>query len=118
LASLSTRIDQARSPGRSGLLERRLVKKLSEHGRKAIAASPNSGVNILTGEGLAEVFEGASVVIDVSNSPSFEETAVMNFFTTSTRNLLAYEAAAGVPHHVALSVAGTDRLPESGLGDH
>jgi uncharacterized protein YbjT (DUF2867 family) len=100
--------------GGSGLIGSKLVKKLSEHGQEAIAASPNSGVNTLTGEGLAEVLEGASVVIDVSNSPSFEETAVMNFFTTSTRNLLAYEAAAGVAHHVVLSVVGTDRLPESG----
>jgi uncharacterized protein YbjT (DUF2867 family) len=100
--------------GGSGLIGSKLVKKLSEQGQEAVAASPNSGVNTLTGEGLAEVLEGASVVVDVSNSPSFEETAVMNFFTTSTRNLLAFEAAAGVSHHVALSVVGTDRLPESG----
>jgi uncharacterized protein YbjT (DUF2867 family) len=100
--------------GGSGLIGSKLVKKLSEQGQQAVAASPNSGVNTLTGEGLAEVLEGASVVVDVSNSPSFEETAVMNFFTTSTRHLLAFEAAARVSHHVALSVVGTDRLLESG----
>jgi uncharacterized protein YbjT (DUF2867 family) len=100
--------------GGSGLIGSKLVKKLSEQGQEAVAASPNSGVNTLTGEGLAEVLEGASVVVDVSNSPSFEETAVMNFFTTSTRNLLQHEAAAGVRHHVALSVVGTERLSESG----
>ena len=100
--------------GGSGLIGSKLVKKLGEHGQEAVAASPNSGVNTLTGEGLAEVLQGASVVVDVSNSPSFEETAVMNFFTTSTRNLLQYEAAAGVRHHVALSVVGTERLSESG----
>ena len=83
-------------------------------GHEAVAASPNSGVNTLTGEGLAEVLEGASVVVDVSNSPSFEDAAVMEFFETSTRNLLTYEAAAGVGHHVALSVVGTERLSESG----
>ncbi len=100
--------------GGSGLIGSKLVTKLGEHGHEAVAASPNSGVNTLTGEGLAEVLQGASVVVDVSNSPSFEETAVMEFFTTSTRNLLSYEAAAGVTHHVALSVVGTDRLSESG----
>jgi uncharacterized protein YbjT (DUF2867 family) len=100
--------------GGTGLIGSKLVKKLGEHGHEAVAASPDSGVNTLTGEGLAEVLQGASVVVDVSNSPSFEDTAVMNFFTTSTRNLLQYEAAAGVQHHVALSVVGTERLPESG----
>jgi uncharacterized protein YbjT (DUF2867 family) len=100
--------------GGSGLIGSKLVKKLGEHGQEAVAASPDSGVNTLTGAGLAEVLQGASVVVDVSNSPSFEETAVMNFFTTSTRNLLQYEAAAGVRHHVALSVVGTERLSESG----
>ncbi len=100
--------------GGSGLIGSKLVTKLGEHGHEAVAASPNSGVNTLTGEGLAEVLKGASVVVDVSNSPSFEEVAVMEFFKTSTRNLLTYEAAAGVGHHVALSVVGTDRLPESG----
>ena len=100
--------------GGSGLIGSKLVNKLREHGHEAVAASPHSGVNTLTGEGLAEVLKGASVVVDVSNSPSWEENAVMEFFTTSTRNLLRYEAAAGVGHHVALSVVGTDRLSESG----
>src|SRR6185312_8653843 len=99
--------------GGSGLIGSKLVKQLLEHGHEAVAASLDSGVNTLTGVGLAEVLQGASVVVDVSNSPSFEETAVMNFFTTSTRNLLQYEAAAGVRHHVALSVVGTDRLSAS-----
>ena len=100
--------------GGSGLIGKRLVKKLREHGHDAIAASPSSGVNTLTGEGLPEVLKGASVVVDVSNAPSWEDNAVMNFFETSTRNLLAVEAAAGVGHHVALSVVGTERLLESG----
>ncbi len=100
--------------GGTGLIGSKLVKTLGEHGHEAVAASPNSGVDTLTGQGLAEVLHGASVVVDVSNSPSFEDTAVMNFFTTSTRNLLQYEAAAGVRHHVALSVVGTERLSESG----
>jgi uncharacterized protein YbjT (DUF2867 family) len=99
--------------GGTGLIGSKLVKKLAEHGHQAVAASPDSGINTLTGEGLAEVLQGASVVIDVSNSPSFEEAAVMDFFTTSTRNLLSYEAAAGVRHHVALSVVGTERLADS-----
>ncbi|MGH9815481.1 MAG: SDR family oxidoreductase [Candidatus Acidiferrales bacterium] len=100
--------------GGSGLIGSKLVAKLREHGHEAVAASPNSGVNSVTGEGLAEALKGASVVVDVSNSPSFEDAAVMKFFETSTRNLLAYEAAAGVGHHVALSVVGTERLSESG----
>jgi uncharacterized protein YbjT (DUF2867 family) len=100
--------------GGTGLIGSRLVNKLREQGHEAVAASPNSGVNTLTGEGLAEVLKGASVVVDVSNSPSWEDAAVLNFFETSTRNLLTYEAAAGVGHHVALSVVGTDRLSESG----
>ena len=100
--------------GGTGLIGSKVVSKLNEHGYEAISASPNSGVNTLTGEGLAEVLEGASVVVDVSNSPSFEDAAVMDFFQTSTRNLLDYEAAAGVGHHVALSVVGCDRLPNSG----
>jgi uncharacterized protein YbjT (DUF2867 family) len=100
--------------GGSGLIGSKLVAKLSEHGHEAVAASPNSGVNTLTGEGLAEALKGASVVVDVSNSPSWEDAAVMKFFETSTRNLLAYEAAAGVRHHVALSVVGSERLLESG----
>src|SRR3954452_24584852 len=100
--------------GGTGLIGSKLVNKLREHGHEAIAAAPNTGVNTLTGEGLAEVLRGASVVVDVSNSPSWEDAAVMKFFETSTRNLLSYEAAAGVGHHVALSVVGTDRLSESG----
>ena len=100
--------------GGSGLIGSKLVTKLGEQGYQAVAASPNSGVNTLTGEGLAEVLKGASVVVDVSNSPSFEDAAVLKFFETSTRNLLTYEAAAGVKHHVALSVVGTERLSESG----
>jgi uncharacterized protein YbjT (DUF2867 family) len=100
--------------GGSGLIGSKLVNKLREQGHEAVAASPDSGVNTLTGEGLAEALKGASVVVDVSNSPSWEDAAVMKFFETSTRNLLTYEAAAGVGHHVALSVVGTDRLSESG----
>jgi uncharacterized protein YbjT (DUF2867 family) len=100
--------------GGTGLIGSKVVKKLGDRGYDAVAASPNSGVNTLTGEGLAEVLKGASVVVDVSNSPSFDDEPVMNFFTTSTRNLLAYEAAAGVSHHVALSIVGTERLPDSG----
>ena len=100
--------------GGTGLIGSKVVKNLSERGYEVGAASPNSGVNTLTGEGLAEVLEGASVVVDVSNSPSFEDAAVMEFFETSTRNLLTYEAAAGVGHHVALSVVGCDTLPDSG----
>ena len=100
--------------GGSGLIGSKLVKILREHGHQAVAASPDSGVNTLTGEGLAEALTGASVVVDVSNSPSFEDAAVLKFFETSTRNLLTYGAAAGVGHHVALSVVGTDRLLESG----
>ena len=100
--------------GGTGLIGSKLVARLDEHGHDAVAASPDSGVNTLTGEGLAEVLAGASVVVDVSNSPSWEDAAVMEFFTTSTGNLLAAEAAAGVGHHVALSVVGTERLTESG----
>ena len=100
--------------GGTGLIGSKVVSKLRERGYEVVAASPNSGVNTLTGEGLAEVLEGASVVVDVSNSPSFEDAEVMKFFQTSTRNLLTHEAAAGVDHHVALSVVGCDRLPESG----
>ena len=100
--------------GGSGLIGSKLVSKLREHGHEALAASPESGVNTLTGEGIDEALEGASVVVDVSNSPSFEDAAVMAFFTAATRNLLAAEAAAGVAHHVALSVVGTERLTESG----
>ena len=100
--------------GGTGLIGSKLVNTLREHGHEAIAASPNSGVNTLTGEGLAEVLKGAPVAVDVSNSPNWEDAAVLNFFETSTRNLLSYEAAAGVKHHVALSVVGTQRLSESG----
>lgn len=100
--------------GGTGLIGSKVVSKLSERGYDVIAASPNSGVNTLTGEGLAEALEGASVVVDVSNSPSFEDTAVMEFFQTSTGNLLSYEAAAGAGHHVALSIVDCDRLPDSG----
>jgi len=100
--------------GGTGLIGSKLVTKLSALGHEAVAAAPSTGVNTLTGEGLAEVLKGAQVVVDVSNSPSFEDVAVMNFFQTSTRNLLSYEAAAGVGHHVALSIVGSERLPESG----
>jgi uncharacterized protein YbjT (DUF2867 family) len=100
--------------GGSGLIGSKLVTKLREHRQEAVAASPKSGVNSLTGEGLAEAMKSASVVADVSNAPSWEDAAVMNFFETSTRNLLAYEAAAGVGHHVALSVVGSERMLESG----
>src|SRR6266478_2523474 len=100
--------------GGTGLIGSQLVTKLNAVGHEAVAASPNSRVNTLTGEGLAEVLVGASVVVDVSNSPSFEDAAVMEFFKTSTGNLLTYEAAAGVGHHVALSIVGSDRLPDSG----
>jgi uncharacterized protein YbjT (DUF2867 family) len=100
--------------GGSGLIGSKLVTRLRAHGHEAVAASPNSGVNTFTGEGLAEVLEGASVVVDVSNCPSWEDAAVMNFFETSTRNLLKYGGKAGVKHLVALSVVGTDRQSESG----
>jgi uncharacterized protein YbjT (DUF2867 family) len=100
--------------GGSGLIGSRLVTKLREHGQEALAASPNSGVNSVTGDGLAEALKNASVVVDVSNAPSWEDEAVMNFFKTGTRNLLSYEAAAGVGHHVALSVVGSERMLESG----
>src|SRR5688500_13284622 len=100
--------------GGSGLIGSKLVAKLGEHGHEAVPASPASGVNTLTGEGLAEVLTGADVVVDVSNSPSFEDTAVLEFFETATTNLLAAAAAAGVGHYVALSVVGADLLPDSG----
>ena len=100
--------------GGTGLIGSKVVTMLRDRGYDVVPASPNTGVNTLTGEGLAEVLEGASVVIDVSNSPSFADAAVMEFFQTSTRNLLAFEAAAGVGHHVALSVVGSEGLPDSG----
>src|SRR5262245_28796715 len=96
--------------GGTGLIGSKLVAKLGEHGYEAVAAAPNTGVNTLTGEGLAEALRGASVVVDVSNSPSFEDAAVLNFFETSTGNLLDVEAREGVGHHVILSVVGTERL--------
>jgi uncharacterized protein YbjT (DUF2867 family) len=100
--------------GGTGLIGSKLVTKLREHGHEAVAASPDTGVNTLTGQGLADVLQGASGVVDVSNSPSFEDAAVMEFFTTSTRNLLGAARDAGVGHYVALSVVGTERLSESG----
>ena len=101
--------------GGTGLIGSKLVKKLCEHGQEVVAASPSSGVNTLTGEGLADALKGVSVAVDVTNSPSWEDAAVLKFFETSTRNLLDHEAAAGVRHHVALSVVGTERLLESGF---
>jgi uncharacterized protein YbjT (DUF2867 family) len=101
--------------GGTGLIGSKLVKKLREQGHEAVAASPNTGVNSVTGEGLVDALKGASVVVDVTNSPTWEDAAVLKFFETSTRNLLANEAAAGVGHHVALSVVGTERLLESGF---
>ena len=101
--------------GGTGLIGSKLVKKLGEHGHEAVAAAPSSGVNSITGEGLAGALKGASAVVDVTNSPSWEDAAALEFFETSTRNLLASGAAAGVSHHVALSVVGTERLLESGF---
>jgi uncharacterized protein YbjT (DUF2867 family) len=100
--------------GGSGLIGKKLVNNLRQRGHEVVAASPSSGVNTLTGEGLAEALKGARVVVDVSNAPSWEDKAVLEFFETSGRNLLAAEASAGVKHHVALSVVGTDRLLASG----
>jgi uncharacterized protein YbjT (DUF2867 family) len=100
--------------GGSGLIGTKLVSRLREKGHEVVAASPNSGVNTITGEGLADALAGAQVVVDVANSPSFEDRAVLEFFQTSGRNLLGAEAVAGVRHHVALSVVGSDRLPDSG----
>ena len=101
--------------GGTGLIGSRLVNKLRKHGQEVVAASPSSGVNSLTCEGLADALKGASVLVDVTNSPSWEDAAALKFFETSTRNLLAYEAKAGVGHHMALSVVGTERLLESGF---
>jgi len=101
--------------GGTGLIGSKLVKMLREQGHEAVAAAPNTGVNSITGEGLANALKGASVVVDVTNSPSWEDAAVLKFFETSTRNLLTAEGAAGVGHHVALSVVGTERLLESGF---
>jgi uncharacterized protein YbjT (DUF2867 family) len=100
--------------GGTGLIGSQVVAILRDHGHDAMPASPRLGVNTITGEGLADALDGASVVVDVSNSPSFEDSAVMKFFTTSTRNLLAAEAATGVGHHVALSIVGIDRSPDNG----
>ena len=99
--------------GGTGLIGSRVVARLRKQRHDAVAASPDTGVNTVTAEGLADVLQGASVLVDVSNSPSFEEAAAMKFFTTSTRNLLKYASAAGVWHYVALSVVGADRLPDS-----
>jgi uncharacterized protein YbjT (DUF2867 family) len=100
--------------GGYGLIGSKLVDKLDQHGHDVVAADLNTGVSTLTSEGLAEALDGADVAVDVSNSPSFEDDAVLDFFRTSTGNLLAVEKAAGVGHHVALSVVGCDRLPDSG----
>ncbi|CAN5388311.1 SDR family oxidoreductase [soil metagenome] len=98
--------------GGTGLIGSKVVQNLTEHGHEAVAAAPSTGVNTVTGEGLSDVMAGASVVVDVSNSPSFEDAAAMDFFTAATRNILDAEAAAGVTHHVALSVVGTRRLAQ------
>jgi uncharacterized protein YbjT (DUF2867 family) len=100
--------------GGTGLIGSKLVTRLRDRGHQAVPAAPSTGVNTLTGDGLDQVLAGAAVVVDVSNSPSFEDSAVLKFFEISTGNLLAAEAAAGVSHHVALSVVGCDRIPESG----
>jgi uncharacterized protein YbjT (DUF2867 family) len=100
--------------GGTGLIGSKLVDKLRDQGQDPLAASPDTGVNSLTGEGLAEALEGARVVVDVANAPAWDDAAVLEFFQTSARNLLAAEEAAGVGHHVVLSIVGTDRLPESG----
>jgi len=100
--------------GGSGLIGKKLIPLLRGRGHEAVSASPSSGVNTLTGEGLAEALAGANVVVDVTNSPSFEDKAVLEFFETSARNILTAEVAASVGHHVALSVVGADRLPDSG----
>ncbi|HZW20197.1 SDR family oxidoreductase [Noviherbaspirillum sp.] len=100
--------------GGSGLIGSNIVNRLRLNGHETVAASPGTGVNTITGEGLAEALAGAQVVVDVANSPSFEDRAVLEFFETSGRNLLAAEAEAGVEHHLALSIVGTDRLPDNG----
>ncbi|WP_353641782.1 SDR family oxidoreductase [Mesorhizobium sp. WSM2239] len=100
--------------GGTGLIGSKTVERLRKKGHEVLAASPNSGVNTITGEGLAEAVAGAQVVIDLANSPSFEDEAVLEFFETSGRNLLSAEASAGVKHHIALSVVGAERLPNSG----
>jgi uncharacterized protein YbjT (DUF2867 family) len=100
--------------GGTGLIGTKLASRLRQKGHQIIPASPRTGVNTITGEGLDKALSGAEIVVDVANSPSFEDRAVLKFFETSGRNLLAAEASAGVRHHVALSVVGTDRLPENG----
>lgn len=100
--------------GGTGLIGSNIVNRLRLHGHETVVASPRTGVNTLTGQGLVEALAGAQVVVDVSNSPSFEDQAVLEFFETSNRNLLAAEVSAGVEHHVALSIVGTDRLPDNG----
>lgn len=100
--------------GGTGLIGSKVVEKLKQKGHQAIAAAPSTGVDTITGQGLVEAFAGADVVVDVSNSPSFEEEAAMNFFRTAGRNISEAEVAAGIGHHVALSVVGTERLQESG----
>jgi uncharacterized protein YbjT (DUF2867 family) len=100
--------------GGTGLIGSKLVAKLREDGHEPLAASPDTGVNTLTGEGLAEALEGAQVLVDVANAPLWDDAEVLDFFKTSSRNMLAAEVAAGVEHHVALSVVGADRLPQSG----
>src|SRR5437879_8327597 len=100
--------------GGTGLIGSKTVSILRQGGHEVVAASPNTGINSITGEGLKEAMAGTQVVIDLANSPSFEDKAVLEFFETSGRNLLAAEAAAGVRHHVALSIVGTDRTPENG----
>ena len=100
--------------GGTGLIGSKTVGILRQRGHEVVAASPQSGINTITGEGLKEGIAGAQVVIDLANSPSFEDKAVLEFFETSGRNLLAAEAAAGVRHHVALSIVGTDRTPDNG----
>ena len=100
--------------GGTGLIGSKLVNDLRTHGHEVVPAAPNTGVNTLTGEGLAEALAGADVVVDVSNAPAWDDAAVLEFFETSTRNVLAAEAAAGVGHHVALSVVGAERLSDSG----
>src|ERR1043166_158373 len=100
--------------GGTGLIGTKLVNDLRKKGHNAVAASPSSGVNAITGEGLAKALAGAQVVVDLANAPSWEDKAVLEFFETSGRNLLAAEAAAGVQHHIALSIVGTDRTPDNG----
>ncbi|WP_223415383.1 MULTISPECIES: SDR family oxidoreductase [unclassified Pseudomonas] len=100
--------------GGTGLIGSKLVNNLRERGHDVLAAAPSTGINSITREGLAEAMDGADIVVDVANAPSWEDQAVLDFFETSTRNLLAAEAAAGVRHHVALSIVGSERLPENG----